>query len=295
MTNRIKAILTALLILMAVSAMAGTAAAELPETWDWRNVNETNYVTPVKDQGTCGSCWAHGALATIESNILIENPQITTIDLSEQYYISGCWGLGDCSGSFVEGVEFKVLKHCMNVGTMIETCFPYLASNSPCNHCVDWETNAWRIETYGSVSYATETLKTQIMMNGPVMASMYTDEWYQPPSSHKSHISHEVCIIGWNDSAGDGCWIVKNSYGTGWGYDGYGLIAYGDVSNIGAVYGSYQMPPCERYDTNNDCYIDYDELKEAIYDYLTAPIGSLISQEDLQILIAYYQSGDPYC
>lgn len=268
--NRIKAIFTALLIL---SAMCATAAADLPAAFDWGDVNGTNYVTSVKNQGYgCGSCWAFAAMSIVESNILIENPDVADIDLSEDYYVSDCWGLGSCT-SQVDLVQFEVLKHVMNCGACLELCDPYQFANSGCDRCINWEEDSWRIESYGMISYATSSIKDSIYNNGPVMITMYSDEFYLPDTSHRNHNDHVVCVVGWNDSIGTGCWIIKNSWGDSWGDDGYGYALYGDAHEVGAVYGAYQVHPCERYDTNGEPGIQNDEVLQAVGDYYNGTIS----------------------
>ncbi|MBC7186488.1 MAG: hypothetical protein H5U38_05590, partial [Calditrichaeota bacterium] len=93
----------------------------LPSSWDWR---QHNGVSPVRDQDGCGSCWAFGTIASLESVLLIKQSLLT--DLSEQYLVS-CntkgWG---CNGGW--------WAHDMLVspGTVLEADFPYVASDVPC-------------------------------------------------------------------------------------------------------------------------------------------------------------------
>jgi len=291
MNNRIStAILTALLVLMTVSAMCAPAAAELPATFDWRDVDGVNYVTPVKDQGSCGCCWAFSTLGVVESRIMIDHG--VEADLSEQYFVSDCWAGGSCTHGW-EDVHTRMFKTVRDDGAMSESCVPYLEANSACYKCDGWMDDLWYIEDYSIISYAESSIKTSIYNNGPVFAIMWGDEFYSPGTSHMAHEKHGVCIVGWNDSVGDGCWIVKNSWNTNWGFDGYGYVLYDSQSsplsvwNIIEVYNSYQIPPCERYDTNGDPGIQLDEVISATDDYY----DDMISLETvIAVMDCYYES-----
>ena len=291
MNNRIStAILTALLVLITVSAMCAPAAAELPATFDWRDVDGVNYVTPVKHQGFCGSCWAFGPVAAIESRILIDHG--IEVDLSEQYFVSDCWAPGSCTHSWADA-HTSVFKSVRILGAISESCVPYLGTNSECYRCDGWVDDLWYIEDYSVISWSESSIKTSIYGNGPVFAAMYGDEWYIPDMRNTSHYMHGICIVGWDDSVGDGCWIVKNSWGTNWGLDGYGYVPYEipgsvhSVWDITEVYDSYQIPPCERYDTNGDPGIQLDEVISATDDYY----DDMISLETvIAVMDCYYES-----
>ncbi len=194
----------------------------LPSRFDWRD-----YYTlpPVRDQGNCGSCWAHAAIGAIEGTYAVQGGGIS--DLSEQYAI--CEVKGDCGG----GCPHDVLKHARNTGIVDDNCQPYLASNSPCNKCGDWRDRLWRILEYGRVSSGIEAIKRALICYGPL--SVGSENW-----------EHAVVIVGYDDYVAlpgysPGCWIIRNSWGVGYGDDldgdgliddpGYGLIPYSGHSH----------------------------------------------------------------
>lgn len=248
----VKLLLTALLILSA----AGSAMC-LPSTFDWRDVNGTNYVTPVRYQGNCGSCGIFAAVAGVESNILIEHPEITDIDLAEDFYVSDCHTGGDCYGSLFG----NILSPIQYLGIPLESCDPYEAINSPCNCCQDWQDEGWMIETRTNLGHcSTDYYKNKLMEYGPMPAEMEQSTWYYPDTTR--HGYHGVLIVGWNDS--EGVWIAKNSYGVGWGDDGYGKILFDTLGeNEHDVYilsGSHRIYDTCPADVTGDGFVNNVDL-----------------------------------
>jgi len=200
---------------------------KLPASLDWRN-NKGTFVTPVKNQGDCGSCWAFSSTAAFESQVLISTGQ--SKDLSEQIVVS-CSGAGSCDGGSLDGPSdfFK------NTGTNIETCYPYTATDGSCNNaCANWRSNTFRIDSWNEVAATVSDIKNAVFTSGPVVTAFLVFEDF---GSYKSGVysyvkgkylgGHAVLIVGWDDS--QSCFIVKNSWGTGWGDSGYFKIAYSEV------------------------------------------------------------------
>ena len=199
-----------------------------PESFDWRDHNGHNWMTPVKSQGSCGSCWAFGAVGAIEAAIKIySNDPYNDVDLSEQHLVSNCCSnCGDCGG----GYSGRGLIYAKSSGIPLESCFPYEARNMPCTPCNNWQDDARKITGYIS-RYQIKDLKDALITYGPGVTSIITpDDFlyykggvYEPVWASEGYRSqhHSVVIVGW--SPGD-VWIIKNSWGTGWGEDGYGLI-----------------------------------------------------------------------
>lgn len=198
----------------------------LPTAWDWRQLGG---VTPVKDQGGCGSCWAFTTCAAMESAIKIKDK--TTVDLSEQNLVScNYYGWGCDGGSFAH--EFHV-----NPGAVLESKFPYQGIDAPCKTCP----YSYKLDSYNYVSGPVSTpsvdsIKSAIYQYGPVCVAVAADSYFQAYTGgvfdHNSTVSvnHAVLLVGWDDSKG--AWIMKNSWGTEWGEAGYMYIKYG-VSQIG--------------------------------------------------------------
>jgi C1A family cysteine protease len=118
-----------------LSLEAQAPLLELPTSLDWRN-NGGNYVTPIRDQGGCGSCWAFATTAGLESKTLISNHTPgTNLNLSEQVMVS-CGGAGSCGGGSIATAS----NFIKNTGLPAEGCYPYAGTNGTCsNACANWQ------------------------------------------------------------------------------------------------------------------------------------------------------------
>lgn len=228
-----------------------------PATLDWRNNGGMTYVSTVKDQGPCGSCWAFAVAAALESQVMLGTSG-TQIDLSEQTLVS-CSGAGTCSG----GYPTYASNYIRDVGLPVETCFPYTATDNSCaNACANWQAATYKAKGWHYASATTypqrvQDIKTALFTYGPVLATfaVYGD-FFSYRSGVYSYTTgdyaggHGVLIVGYDDV--NQAFIVKNSWGTGWGEAGYFMIAYSEVggqSHFGSTvlaydgYGDNPPPP----------------------------------------------------
>lgn len=203
-----------------------------PATLDWRNVAGFTYVSPVKNQGSCGSCWAFATTAALESQVMIATAG-TQVDLSEQALVS-CSGTGSCSG----GSSASASTFLRDVGIPLESCFAYTATNNSCsNACMNWQENTFKINGWHRASPTTltvEDLKKALYGYGPVVVTMYVyNDFYSYRSGVYSYTSgsyvgaHAVLAVGYDDAKQ--AFLVKNSWGSGWGESGFFWIAYSEV------------------------------------------------------------------
>lgn len=238
---------------------------DLPSQFNWCNYDGGDWSSPAKDQASCGSCWDFSALGGLEAaiNIASGRPDLD-IDLSEQYVLSCLGAAGSCSGGWMsEALQYIQSTDPGNTGNSIngvtiESCMPYTATDSvPCNDkCSDWDyitdppqpdNKLWEIESWGVTSISEDSqsgwdlIKTWLITHGPVITDIYVGGWgsfwsnnndpndvYEQDDSGITN--HGVLICGWVDDTtvvNGGYWIIKNSWGQGWGYNGFGNIAYG--------------------------------------------------------------------
>jgi hypothetical protein len=186
----------------------------LPANFDWRDHRGKNYMTSVKNQRDCGSCWAFAALGVVEATYNIERTSpgddvdhSTDLNLSEQYFVSNCYGSGSCGG----GGIYSIMSRIRDGGSPIEDCFPYEARTTYCRPCSAWTADAWTVDHIRRAKKSRDSLtdfKRKIACHGPVT----TCGWRSGDSA-----SHCLIVVGW---VGDR-WLVKNSWGTGWGDGGY--------------------------------------------------------------------------
>jgi C1A family cysteine protease len=195
------------------------AAATLPSAY-------TGVYTPIKDQKSCGSCWAFGTIGAVEA--AYKKKYGTTLDLSEQYLVS-CNTLGyGCGGGWF------AFAMCKSPGAILESCFKYTALDSPCSYCSN--PTRYKIASYGSVSTTTTAIKNAIYTYGCVAAAVYVNSYFQAYKSgtfnscQNKSVNHAIILCGWDDSKG--AWLLKNSWGTGWGISGFMWIKYG-CSQVG--------------------------------------------------------------
>ncbi|MBN1233555.1 MAG: hypothetical protein JXA60_09405, partial [Candidatus Coatesbacteria bacterium] len=143
-----------------------------PEYLDWTNVGGTNWMTSVKNQASCGSCWAFAVMGTWEAMININsNNSNIDWDASEQYMVSTCYSGGSCGGGPAGTGPANWVKAN---GVPDEACYPYKAANSNCNErCSDWASRLKYIKTVTNVctSANTEAIKAALR-NGPVGTAM---------------------------------------------------------------------------------------------------------------------------
>jgi len=216
--------------------------ATAPATFDWRNMNGngTSYVTPIRDQKSCGSCWAFAAAAGLESyTLMTQGMPNTNLDLAEQILIS-CQNPDGCSGGWPSAAS----AYIASTGLPLEECFPYMAydaqdggSSVPCNDaCQNWQNSTYKILDYGSVSFSVPAIKDALVNSGPLVTTfnVYYDFYLYNGGIYEYTTGtyqggHAVLIVGYDDV--NQCFIVKNSWGTGWGESGYFRIAYSELSS----------------------------------------------------------------
>jgi len=199
------------------------ANVELPRHVDWR---EHGAVTEVKNQSTCGSCYAFSATGALEGQHFRKTGRL--IPLSEQNIVdcSKKFGNDGCDGGLMDNA-FRYIK--INGGVDTEESYPYNAEAGMCRF------NKSKIgatdKGYVDIPFGNEdALKAAVATIGPVSAAIdaghYSFQFYSHGIYHEEEcnpfeLSHAILIVGYGrDQEGD-YWIIKNSWGTHWGHNGY--------------------------------------------------------------------------
>lgn len=206
----------------------------------------TGVYTSVKNQASCGSCWAFSTIAGLEAAVLKTTGH--EVDLSEQHLVScNPWNWG-CNGGYF---AFDMIDqgNPYYPGAMPETCFPYAAVDAPCAYCANpvWTTSgAWAYVAGSNKVPSVDQIKQAIYTYGSVSVGVYVDRYFQAYKSgvftacKKSvkSINHAVILCGWD--AAKGAWLLKNSWGTSWGDKGFMWMKYGcNKVGYGACWVTY--------------------------------------------------------
>lgn len=219
-------------------------------TLDWRNHNGANWVSPILDQGKCGSCVAFSSIGTMETQLRIESGYSGfNAKLSPQYLFS-------CGGAYCAfGWEpSSAAKFLQTYGATDESCMPYTSesgSTASCRSaCGDAASRRVRISSYSQPTSSDHNLAAikAALRNGPLETTMnvYQDFMYYLSGVYK-HVSgkragsHAISIVGYDDNLR--ALIIRNSWGPDWGEMGFARVSYDDVSGIGDSTWSYQISP----------------------------------------------------
>ena len=242
----------------------------IPTSYDLRNYN---MVTPVKDQQSGGNCWAFATIAALESAILKASGEI--VDLSEENMKNIMQKYSDYGWSVVETNNGG--RDDMSIGYLVNWIGPvseegeYYDDYSMLSPLLNSVTHVQNIVYLKRDSYTdNDAIKEAIMKYGAVSTGIYFSSYYFNENknayyfSAQSYANHAVAIVGWNDyypkenflstPAGDGAWIVKNSWSTDWGDGGYFYVSYYDkvFAEVGIPDASYVFifNDSEKYDKN---------------------------------------------
>lgn len=219
-------------------------ASAVPKSWDWRNVQGKNWVSPARNQGGCGSCVAFAVSAALESHQRIETSNAALpIDTSEAnlFFVNErqC-NFGDPRYGWSVP---PALDYLVDQGACAEVNYPYRDVNQNAELVLGSE-NTWKITGYDSTS-DTNQMKRWLCEEGPLVTTFTVYEdwdtyWGTGANGVYTHHTgnvrggHAVAVIGYDDS--QSCWICKNSWGSTHGNDGCFRIGYGQCGIDGRMY-----------------------------------------------------------
>lgn len=225
---------------------APSAAAAAPPRHDWRNVAGANYVTSIKDQAGCGSCVAFGTVAVLESMVRIAAKQPgLAVNLSEAY-VYHCLGASNGAIPCPDGGWWPhQALTAMRSGVTDDANYPYTDKAQPCRRGSDWKSRLTKFAGFTRKT-SVSAMKAYLSTVGPLVACFtiyedffyfYTGGIYKYRAATAGEVigGHCVAIIGYDDAKK--CWIAKNSWGTGWGEEGYFRIAYGSAGIDAEMWG----------------------------------------------------------
>jgi len=217
----------------------------LPATYDWSHLRrptappaEGDWMTPVRHQQRCGSCWAFAALAVVEAqyNIQSGDPDLD-LDLAEQTLIDcDTHSLGCVAGAAEQALD----GYLRDVGVPVESCNPFLGTDDVCiASCRDGSAPApYRVESTSFVAAepggprdaVQAWMRYELVHHGPIARTLVNMSGYDPATRRCAPLGgdHYVAVVGYDDGAG--AWIAKNSWGPEWNGDGYLEIAYGECA-----------------------------------------------------------------
>jgi cathepsin L len=207
-------------------------------TVDWRT---KNVLTPVKDQGQCGSCWAFSSTGSIEAASVIGGKTSMVVSLSEQELMdcSGSYGNQGCNGGLMDSAFKYVIA---NKGIDTEKSYPYETKNGVCRFSA--ANVGATIVSYKDVAAKSEAALVDAIAKQPVSVAidashnsfqLYKSGVYYETACSSTRLDHGVLAVGYgtDDTTNTDYYIVKNSWGTSWGTAGYILMARNKANNCG--------------------------------------------------------------
>ena len=233
--------------LIGTSARSLSAASSYPTSYDLRTQGK---LSPVRDQGSCGSCWAFATYGSMESVLWYGNVPWLFSENNMKNLSGFDWGV--CAGG---NNEMSTAYLARWSGPVSEADDPYNESSTSSDGGLPIKGHAQEVIFLGDRTGPLDNdgIKEAVMTWGGVTLGMYMDDsatngFYNPSTyayntgatSGTYSENHQVTIVGWDDSfsrdnftktpAGDGAFIIKNSWGTGWGDKGFFYISYYELS-----------------------------------------------------------------
>jgi cysteine peptidase B len=227
---------------------AAQRAAATGKTQDWR---PKGAVTPVKNQGQCGSCWSFSTTGGIEGQWFLAGNTLTSV--SEQELVSCDTIDSGCNGGLMDNA-FTWLLQTQNGSIVTEASYPYVSGDGIVPACsLSGKQFGAQISSYNNVQLGDMT--AFVYANGPLSIAVYAEPWQSYVSGILTNcpaeqIDHGVLIVGYDENNSPPYWIIKNSWGASWGESGYirvektaGMCSIGQYQTSSVVSKGPTPPP----------------------------------------------------
>jgi len=212
----------------------------LLDSFSYRDIDGVDYTTPIKNQAPAPTCETYGLCASLETIMQYKLQELYEPDLSEchLYFYAG----GSYQAGYVNLMD--AADYLIDIGVPDEGCYPdpHRAFDYPFESLPGWENRTVKITEWGWVEKEVENMKNALIEYGPLIICMSVyEDFYEYTGGVYRHETgdrvggHVVTIVGYDDN--QACWIVKNSWGAGWGDDGWFKLAY-DADLFAEWYGS---------------------------------------------------------
>ncbi|XP_078526057.1 cathepsin K [Lissotriton helveticus] len=198
---------------------------QIPDSIDYR---KKGYVTPVRNQGQCGSCWAFSSVGALEGQLKRTTGKL--VNLSPQNLVDCVKENDGCGGGYMTNA-FAYVRD--NKGIDSEDAYPYIAQDEQCMY--NPTGRAAKCRGFKEIPVGNEkVLKKAVARVGPVSVGIdaslssfqfYSEGVYYDPECNGTDINHAVLVVGYGIQKKAKHWIVKNSWGEDWGSKGYILMA----------------------------------------------------------------------
>jgi C1A family cysteine protease len=216
---------------------------KVPSSIDWRTLGA---VTPVKDQGQCGSCWSFSATGAMEGAWSITTGNLVSLSEEQLVDCSKRYGNLGCNGGLMD----NAFQYATDNGMCVESDYPYTASTGSSGSCQSTCDPEVTVKDCADVPANNQLALKEAVSFGPVSIAIEADQRiFQSYSSGVitsstcgTELDHGVLIVGYGTENGVDYWLVKNSWSTTWGDEGYVKIERSDSTNDIGICGIAAQP-----------------------------------------------------